>query len=148
MAWYLDAVDRRTLEATKPLSRQRRKEISSEKQYAFIGEEDETKVYRKHAGSTTVRVMQATSVNVNDPKTGKTTRSKITSVLENDADPNFVRRNIITKEPLLRQRPVRYESPPDLVWMALSQAYFWKTEAHEFQVAPFTRGVVVVAAQG
>ena len=75
----------------------RRKEISSEKQYAIIGEEDETKVYRKHAGSTTVRVMQATSVNVNDPKTGKTTRSKITSVLENDADPNFVRRNIITK---------------------------------------------------
>ena len=54
-------------------------------------------MYRKHAGSTTVRVMQATSVNVNDPKTGKTTRSKITSVLENDADPNFVRRNIITK---------------------------------------------------
>ena len=41
--------------------------------------------------------MQATSVNVNDPKTGKTIRSKITSVLENDADPNFVRRNIITK---------------------------------------------------
>ncbi len=54
-------------------------------------------MYRKHAGSTTVRVMQATSVNVNNPKTGKTTRSKITSVLENDADPNFVRRNIITK---------------------------------------------------
>ena len=63
----------------------RRKEISSEKQYAFIGEEDENKVYRKHAGSTTVRVMQATSVNVNDPKTGKTIRSKITSVIENDA---------------------------------------------------------------
>ena len=75
----------------------RRKEISSEKQHAFIGDKDDIKVYRKHAGSTTVRGMQATSVNVNDPKTGNTIRSKITSVLENDADPNFVRRNIITK---------------------------------------------------
>ena len=41
--------------------------------------------------------MEATSVKVNDPKTGKTTRSKISSVLENDSDPNFFRRNIITK---------------------------------------------------
>ncbi len=75
----------------------RRKEISSEKQFAFVGEKDIRKGYRKHAGSTTVRVMQANSVNVSDPKTGKTIRSTIKSVIQNDADPNFVRRNIITK---------------------------------------------------
>tara|TARA_B100000029_G_scaffold254628_1_gene251435 strand:- start:836 stop:1231 length:396 start_codon:yes stop_codon:yes gene_type:complete len=75
----------------------RRKEISSEKQFAFVGSEDDRKVYRKHAGSSTVRVMQANTVNVNDPKTGKTIRSTITGIIENDADPNFVRRNIITK---------------------------------------------------
>jgi len=75
----------------------RRKEISSEKQFAFVGESDDRKVYRKHAGSSTVRVMQANTVNVSDPKTGKTIRSTITGIIENDADPNFVRRNIITK---------------------------------------------------
>lgn len=75
----------------------RRKEISSENQFAFVGEQDLRKGYRKHAGSTTVRVMQANTVNVNDPKTGTTIRSTITSVIQNDADPNYVRRNIITK---------------------------------------------------
>ena len=50
----------------------------------------EKKMRPRYTESTLVQpqlgVMQATSVNVNDPKTGKTTRSKITSVLENDAD--------------------------------------------------------------
>tara|TARA_Y100001970_G_scaffold143525_1_gene176398 strand:- start:904 stop:1299 length:396 start_codon:yes stop_codon:yes gene_type:complete len=75
----------------------RRKEISSEQQFAFLGDSDERKVYRKHAGSQTVRVMQAFSINVSDPKTGKTTRSTISNIVENGADPNYVRRNILTK---------------------------------------------------
>ena len=36
-------------------------------------------------------------INVNNPKEGKTVRATINGVIENDADPNYVRRNIVTK---------------------------------------------------
>ena len=75
----------------------RRTEISSENQFAYLGEEDLRKNYRKTAGSQTVRLLAVHEINVNDPKEGKTVRSTINTVLENDADPNYVRRNIVTK---------------------------------------------------
>ena len=74
----------------------RKTEISSENQFAYLGEEDLRKNYRKTAGSQTVRLLAVHEINVNDPKEGKTVRSTINTVLENDADPNYVRRNIIT----------------------------------------------------
>ena len=75
----------------------RRTEISSENQFAYLGEEDQRKNYRKTAGSQTVRLLAVHEINVNDSKEGKTVRATINTVLENDADPNYVRRNIVTK---------------------------------------------------
>ena len=75
----------------------RRTEISSENQFAYLGDEDKRKNYRKRAKSQTVRLLSAHEINVNDPKEGKTIRATINTVLENDADPNYVRRNIVTK---------------------------------------------------
>ena len=75
----------------------RRTEISSENQFAYLGEEDQRKNYRKTAGSQTVRLLAVHAINVNDSKEGKTVRATINTVLENDADPNYVRRNIVTK---------------------------------------------------
>ena len=73
----------------------RRTEVSSEAQYAYIGEKDERKMYRKNAGSQTARLLSVSTVNVNTPKDGKTVKATINSVIENDADPNFIRRNIV-----------------------------------------------------
>ena len=39
--------------------------------------------------------------NVFDPKTKKTSKIKITNVIENPSDPHFVRRNIVTKGAVL-----------------------------------------------
>ena len=75
----------------------RRTEVSSEAQYAYIGEKDDRKMYRKNAGSLTARLLSADTVNVNLPKEGKTVKATINSVIANDADPNFIRRNIVTK---------------------------------------------------
>ena len=49
----------------------RRTEISSENQFAYLGEEDQRKNYRKTAGSQTVRLLSVHEINVNDPKEGK-----------------------------------------------------------------------------
>ena len=74
----------------------RRTEIASEKQFTMIGEPSR-KNYRKRAGSQTVRVLYDSTVNVADKKTGKVIQATLQSVSENAADPNFVRRNIMTK---------------------------------------------------
>ncbi|MGB1818168.1 MAG: 30S ribosomal protein S8e [Candidatus Poseidoniaceae archaeon] len=71
-------------------------EISSEKQFAFVGE-PKRKIYRKTGGNTMVRVLMENRVSVNDAKTGKTKLAKITNVIENNANPNYVRRNVLTK---------------------------------------------------
>lgn len=44
-----------------------------------------------------VRILAAKNANVFDPKGKKSTKLEIKNVLENPADPHFVRRNIITK---------------------------------------------------
>ena len=75
----------------------RKTEISSENQFAFVGEKDARKLYRKTAGSQTVRVLSIKNINVNKSKEGKTVRAQITNVIRNDADTNYVRRNIVTK---------------------------------------------------
>ncbi|MDP7002322.1 MAG: 30S ribosomal protein S8e [Candidatus Thalassarchaeaceae archaeon] len=75
----------------------RRTEVASEEQYAYIGEHDARKNYRKRAGSQTVRMLSVNQVNVSMPKDGKTVRATVTNVIGNDADPNYVRRNIVTK---------------------------------------------------
>lgn len=78
----------------------RRSEVASEEQLAFVGEADSRKNYRKRAGSQTVRTLSVNQVNVNT-KDGKTVRATVKTVVGNDADPNFVRRNIVTKGAVL-----------------------------------------------
>jgi len=71
-------------------------EISTEKQLALIGE-SKTKIYRRTGGNTLVRVLAANKVSINDPKTGKTSLGTIENVVENESDPNYVRRNVLVK---------------------------------------------------
>ena len=70
-------------------------EISSEKQFALIGE-PKRKIYRKTGGNTLVRVLSDNRCTVNG-KDGKSTIATITNVVRNDANPNYTRRNILTK---------------------------------------------------
>ncbi len=74
----------------------RRTEIASEKQSAMIGDSNR-KLYRKRSGLQTVRVLYDNQINVADKKSGKVVKATLQSVSENAADPNFVRRNIMTK---------------------------------------------------
>ena len=69
-------------------------EISTEKQMALIGE-PKRKIYRRTGGNTLVRVLAANKVSINNPKTGKTTLGTIENVVENESDPNYVRRNVL-----------------------------------------------------
>ena len=70
-------------------------EISSEKQFALIGE-PKRKIYRKTGGNSLVRVLSENRCTVNG-KDGKSKIATMSNVVENDANPNYIRRNILTK---------------------------------------------------
>ncbi|MFH0890109.1 MAG: 30S ribosomal protein S8e [Candidatus Aenigmatarchaeota archaeon] len=55
------------------------------------------KVYRSLGGFLNIILLSDNQANVTDPATGKTKKVKILTVVENPANPHFVRRNVITK---------------------------------------------------
>jgi small subunit ribosomal protein S8e len=56
-----------------------------------------TKKIRTRGGHEKTILMSTNVAHVLDPKTGKTNKAEIKTVLENKANPHYVRRNIITK---------------------------------------------------
>ena len=61
-----------------------------------IAENPKAKTIRVCGGNTKSKLLAGSSVNVVDKK-GKSTKTNITTVLENAANPHLVRRNILTK---------------------------------------------------
>lgn len=76
--------------------KKRRYEIGSDRIDTTIGEEKLLKV-RTYGGNKKIRVLTTDKANVFNPKTKKTKVAKIKTVVENLANPHYVRRNIITK---------------------------------------------------
>ncbi|MDO8642137.1 MAG: 30S ribosomal protein S8e [Candidatus Woesearchaeota archaeon] len=58
---------------------------------------DLLKQFRTKGGDVKLKRAFASYANLTDPKTKKSSKVKITSVVDNPANRNFVRRNIITK---------------------------------------------------
>ncbi|PKL68820.1 MAG: 30S ribosomal protein S8e [Methanobacteriales archaeon HGW-Methanobacteriales-1] len=56
---------------------------------------------RTQGGNEKIRLSNDSKINVMDPSTKKTETAEILNVVENLANPNFVRRNIITKGALV-----------------------------------------------
>lgn len=54
------------------------------------------RVYKTIGSNSKVRILEVAEVNVTDLTTGKTKRSKILTVKQNPANPNYVRMNVIT----------------------------------------------------
>lgn len=74
----------------------RRSEIARERVATHVGE-DAQKLVRTKGGNQKVKLLRTQSINVTDPKSGKTTKAELTNVVENPANIHYVRRNIITK---------------------------------------------------
>jgi len=71
-------------------------EMGREKLYVTLGEERK-KIIRTRGNGKKIRMLSYNFVNLTDKKTKKTSKVKIKNVLENPANPNYVRRNIITR---------------------------------------------------
>lgn len=76
--------------------KKRRFEVGREKQFTFLGK-PRLKVYRTKGANAKSRVLSTDVANVTDRKTGVTKMSKIITVKQNPANPNYTQRNIMNK---------------------------------------------------
>ncbi len=88
----------------RPHRGKRSREIGSERQFALLGprnsedrETDHIKIIRGCGGGRKVRILKDNMINIAIPEDNKTVRTEIITVVENPANPHYVRRNILTK---------------------------------------------------
>lgn len=80
----------------RPARLKKRFEIGRDYEFTLIGEVTRKKI-RVRGNHVKNRLYRASLANVMDKKNKKVLRAKIIQVVKNTANPNYVRRNIITK---------------------------------------------------
>lgn len=85
----------------KPRRKKRKYELGREHTETTIGER-RLKIIRCRGGNLKFRLYKVDYANVLDPKTKKSKKVKILGVLENKANPHYVRRNIVTKGAIIK----------------------------------------------
>lgn len=98
--WHLRSDRKPTGGLLRQIRKKRRSDKGSEFLETKIGER-RVKAKRCKGGMQKIRLMSADTINVTD-KTGKITKTKIVTVVENPANPNYVRRNILTKGSIVK----------------------------------------------
>jgi small subunit ribosomal protein S8e len=101
MQWHGKSVRRMTGGRVHSSQGKKKVEIGRAPADTHIGE-DRKKVIRTLGGNRKIRAMRATYVNVADPKTGSMKKAKMETVEANSANPNFVRRNLLTKGAIIK----------------------------------------------
>jgi small subunit ribosomal protein S8e len=84
----------------RPLRKKLKREISRELQFTGIGPR-RMKTIRTRGNNRKFALLTDTIANVMDPGNHISTRAKVVQVVENISNPNYVRRNMITKGAIL-----------------------------------------------
>jgi small subunit ribosomal protein S8e len=74
----------------------RKREIGEEPMPVLINQ-PKTKKVRGFGKNLKIKILTTNTINVTDPKTGKTTPTQLKAVIENRANPHYVRANVLTK---------------------------------------------------
>jgi small subunit ribosomal protein S8e len=81
--------------------KKKKRELGNLPVFTRLGKEKRKK-YRTMGGGEKIKALSVEFANVWDPKTNSTRRVKILDILENPANPHFVRRKIITKGAIIK----------------------------------------------
>jgi len=101
MQWQGESIRKVTGGRRRPAQMKRRAEIGLAPADTHIGE-DRRRIIRTYGGNDKVRALRAAFANVTDAKNGETKKVKIEKVEENGANPNYVRRNLLTKGAVIK----------------------------------------------
>jgi small subunit ribosomal protein S8e len=101
MQWQAESVRKVTGGRRRPAQKKRRAEIGGAPADTHIGEA-RTRIIRTFGGNNLVIALRANYANVTNPKNGETRKVKIETVEKNTANPNYVRRNLLTKGAIIK----------------------------------------------
>jgi small subunit ribosomal protein S8e len=101
MHWQGRSIRSLTGGRIRPARGKKRAEIGSAPADTHVGKA-RRKICRIYGGNSKIRALRAEFAVVSDPKTGTATRVKIENVEGNTANPNYVRRNLLTKGAIIR----------------------------------------------
>jgi small subunit ribosomal protein S8e len=101
MQWQGESVRKVTGGRRRPAQKKRRAEIGRAPADTHIGE-DRRRIIRTFGGNDLVIALRASYANVTNPKDGVTKKVKIETVEQNTANPNYVRRNLLTKGAVIK----------------------------------------------
>ncbi len=113
MQWQGESIRKVTGGRRRPAQMKRRAEIGLAPADTHIGEV-RTRTVRTYGGNEKLRALRANVANVTNPKNGETKKVKIETVEKNTANPNYVRRNLLTKGAVIKTEigPARITSRP------------------------------------
>jgi small subunit ribosomal protein S8e len=100
MLWQKESIRKVTGGRRRPAAMKRRAEIGLAPADTHIGVE-RRRIIRTFGGNEKSRALRASDVNVTNAK-GETKKVKIMNVEANSANPNYVRRNLLTKGAILK----------------------------------------------
>ena len=101
MLWQKESIRKITGGRRRPAAMKRRAEIGLAPADTHIGE-DRRRIIRTFGGNEKSRALRASMVNVTNPAKGETKKVKIMNVEANSANPNYVRRNLLTKGAIIK----------------------------------------------
>jgi small subunit ribosomal protein S8e len=101
MQWNGRSVRKETGGRIRFARSKRRSEVGNSPADSHIGE-DRTKIIRTLGANQKIRVLRAQYANVANQKSGEIRRVAIETVDKNTANPNFVRRNLLTKGAIIK----------------------------------------------
>jgi small subunit ribosomal protein S8e len=101
MQWQGESVRKVTGGRRRPAQKKRRAEIGRAPADTHIGE-DRRRIIRTFGGNNLVVALRASYANVTNPRNGETKKVKIETVEKNTANPNYVRRNLLTKGAVIK----------------------------------------------
>ena len=99
--WQGRSIRRETGKRYRISRRKKRFEIGRAPADTTLGE-GRSRLIRTRGGNHKVRALRTGFANVSMPATGETKKAKIETVVENRADPNYMRRNILTRGAIIK----------------------------------------------
>ena len=101
MQWQAESVRKVTGGRRRPAAMKRRADIGGAPAETHIGEA-RTRIVRTFGGNHRTMALRANYASVTNPKNGETKKVKIETVEKNTANPNYVRRNLLTKGAVIK----------------------------------------------
>jgi len=101
MLWQKESIRKITGGRRRPAAMKRRAEVGLAPADTHIGE-TRRRIIRTFGGNEKSRALRANEANVTNPANGETKKVRIENVQENSANPNYVRRNLLTKGAIIK----------------------------------------------